>query len=97
MILFFALCCVGIAIAGLSAFVIFWPLTLIHLRDRHPALSAQFGKGAFLKPDCLRWLLQADFIHFHDSALSGLAHPARLAFIIMCGGLLAALGLGLLS
>ena len=32
MTLFFALCFVGVAVAGFSAFVIFWPLTLVHLR-----------------------------------------------------------------
>ncbi len=52
MTLFFALCFVGVAVAGFSAFVIFWPLTLVHVRDRHPALAARFGSGAFLKPDC---------------------------------------------
>ena len=33
MTLFFALCFVGVAVAGFSAFVIFWPLTLslIHI------------------------------------------------------------------
>ena len=56
MTLFFALCFVGVAVAGFSAFVIFWPLTLVHVRDRHPALAARFGSGAFLKPDALAWL-----------------------------------------
>ena len=36
MTLFFALCFVGVAVAGLTALLIFWPLTLVHLRDRHP-------------------------------------------------------------
>ena len=48
MILFFALCFVGVAIAGFCAFVIFWPLTLVHVRDRHAALGAQWGEGANL-------------------------------------------------
>ena len=41
MILFLALCFIGVAIAGFSAFVIFWPLALVHLRDRHPEVRAQ--------------------------------------------------------
>ena len=61
MTLFFALCFVGVAIAGLSAFLIFWPLTLVHIRDRHPALAAELGDGAFLKPESLRWLLRRGF------------------------------------
>jgi hypothetical protein len=36
-VLFFALLFVAIAIAGATAFVIFWPLTLVHVRDRQPA------------------------------------------------------------
>ena len=51
MTLFLALCFVGVAIAGFSAFVIFWPLTLVHIRDRHPALADRFGAGAFLRAD----------------------------------------------
>ena len=57
MLLFFALCFVGVAIAGSTAFVIFWPLTLVHVRDRHPQIGAQLGEGAFLKPSALWWLL----------------------------------------
>ena len=56
MILFFALLFVACAIAGASAFVIFWPLALVHVRDRHPAIAAELGTGAFLKPSALAWL-----------------------------------------
>ena len=44
MILFFALLFVAFAIAGATAFVIFWPLTLVHIRDRHPALQDELGR-----------------------------------------------------
>ena len=94
MILFFALCLVGVAIAGFSAFVIFWPLTLVHLRDRHPALADDF---AFLKPQSLRWLLGRGFAAINDRALSGLATPARIALLVMLSGLGGALLLWLLS
>ena len=43
MILFFSLLFVAVAIAGFCAFVIFWPLSLVHIRDRHPALADRFG------------------------------------------------------
>ena len=49
-VLFLALTAFAIAIAGATAFVIFWPLTLVHIRDRHPEITAQLGSGAFLKP-----------------------------------------------
>ena len=97
MTLFFALCFVGVAIAGLSAFLIFWPLTLVHIRDRHPALASEFGAGAFHKPECLRWLLGRGFIGIADRSLSGLATPARIALLVTFGGLGMALLLWLFS
>jgi hypothetical protein len=50
MILFFALLCVAVAIAGATAFVIFWPLTLVHIRDRHPGVRAELGPAALSSP-----------------------------------------------
>ena len=81
MILFFALLFVAMAIAGACAFVIFWPLTLVHIRDRHPAIGAQFGSGAFLKPSALAWLLAARYRCAGDRNLDGLAAPARLSLL----------------
>ena len=87
MILFLALCCVGIAIAGFTAFVIFWPLTLVHVRDRHPEITAQLGAGAFLKPAALAWLLGGRYRESHDSSLSGLATPAKISLLVIFGSL----------
>ncbi len=97
MTLFFALCFFGVAVAGFSAFVIFWPLTLVHLRDRHPALADTLGPGAFLKPAALRWLLQRRYRSEHDSALSGLATPAWVSLLTLSTGLGMAALLGLIS
>ncbi|MGN6223167.1 hypothetical protein [Pseudoxanthomonas sp.] len=83
MLLFFALCFVGVAIAGFCAFVIFWPLTLVHIRDRHAALGAQWGEGAFLKPVALRWLLARGYRSLRDGSLSGLAAPARISLLVI--------------
>lgn len=83
MLLFFALCFVGVAIAGFCAFVIFWPLTLVHIRDRHAALGAQWGEGAFLKPAALRWLLARGYRSLRDGSLSGLAAPARISLLVI--------------
>ncbi len=93
MILFFALLFVAIAIAGACAFVIFWPLALVHVRDRHPAIAEQLGPGAFLKPSALWWLLAGGYRQTHDPQFSGLATPARLSlmtilFGLVCAGLL---------
>ena len=87
MILFMALCFVGVAIAGATAFAIFWPLTLVHIRDRHAGTAADFGPGAFLAPAALRWLLAGGYRASGDRSLSGLATPARVALITLLSGL----------
>lgn len=88
MLLFFALLCLAFAIAGATAFVIFWPLTLVHVRDRHPALLAQLGEGAFLRPSALVWLLAGRYRAVRDPGLSGLATPARLSLLSILFGLI---------
>ena len=87
MILFFALLSLSLAIAGATAFVIFWPLALVHIRDRHPALQARLGAGAFLRPGALGWLLAGRYRSTGDTNLSGLATPARLSLMTIIGGL----------
>lgn len=87
MILFFALLFFAIAIAGACAFVIFWPLTLVHVRDRHPAIKARLGDGAFLRPTALWWLLGGEYRATPDRSLSGLATPARLSLLTILLGL----------
>jgi hypothetical protein len=86
-ILFFALLFVAAAIAGFTAFVIFWPLTLVHIRDRHPEITAQLGAGAFLKPAALAWLLSGRYRESRDNSLSGLATPAKISLLVIFGGL----------
>lgn len=81
MTLFFALCFVGVAVAGLTALLIFWPLTLVHLRDRHPDALDSFGEPAFISPTAWRWLLARRYRSYRDSALSGLATPAWLSLL----------------
>ena len=97
MILFFALLFVATAIAGATAFVIFWPLTLIHIRDRHPRITAQLGEGAFLNPSALRWLLAGGYRATPDPSLSGLATPARISLAVIILGFALAGLLWLLS
>ena len=87
MVLFFALLFVAFAIAGATAFVIFWPLALVHVRDRHPDVAARLGTGAFLKPAALAWLLRGDYYQARDRQLSGLATPARISLIAILAGL----------
>lgn len=87
MILFFALLALALAIAGGTAFVIFWPLALVHLRDRHPAVGAAIGPFAFLNPKALWWLLRGGYRTAHDRNLSGLATPARISLLTIIAGL----------
>ena len=93
MILFFALLFFAAAIAGFCAFLIFWPLTLVHVRDRHPAITQQLGTGAFLKPVALGWLLSGRYRQTRDRSLTGLATPAKVSLLVIFGGLV---GSGLL-
>lgn len=88
MILFFALCFVGVAIAGISAFVIFWPLALVHLRDRHPEVGAQLAAPAFIHPQALLWLLRGQYRQVPDQSFTGLATPARISLMVLLTGLL---------
>ena len=87
MILFLALCFVGIAIGGTTAFVIFWPLSLVHLRDRHPEVRASLGESAFLAPGALHWLLAGHYRSVPDARFTGLATPARVAAFVILGAL----------
>lgn len=87
LVLFFALLSFATAIAGASAFVIFWPLCLVHIRDRHPQITALLGEGAFLKPQALRWLLRGDYRETGDRNLSGLATPSRISLLVILGGI----------
>ncbi len=87
MILFLALCFVGIAIGGITAFVIFWPLSLVHLRDRHPEVRDSLGESAFLAPRALRWLLAGGYRSVPDAQFTGLATPARVAAFVILGAL----------
>ena len=98
MILFFALVCLSLAIAGFCALVIFWPLTLVHLRDRHPQVHAGLGDFAFARPSALWWLLSGRYrgvpdpngVGMADLNLSGLATPARVSLSVILLGLCSA-------
>lgn len=93
MLLFIALSLLGVAIAGATAFAIFWPLTLVHVRDRQPALAAQLGEGAFARPSALAWLLRGGYRAAGDRNLDGLATPARIALVVVIAALSASAGL----
>lgn len=97
MILFLALCFFGVAIGGFTAFVIFWPLSLVHLRDRHPDVRARFGDSAFLHPAALGWLLAGRYSEVPDRQFTGLATPARISLMVILAALAASAVLWLWS
>jgi len=86
-LLFLALSLIGVAVAGASAFVIFWPLALVHLRDRHPDMRATLGESAFLSPRALGWLLGGRYREVADRQFTGLATPARISLLCILGAL----------
>ncbi len=88
MVLFFALVCLALAIAGATAFVIFWPLSLVHLRDRHPEVRRQLGDAAFLNPRALWWLLSRRYREVPDRGFTGLATPAMISLACIVAGLM---------
>jgi hypothetical protein len=87
LVLFLALLFVAIAIGGATAFVIFWPLSLVHIRDRHPQLRPELGGSPFLNPAALWWLLRGGYRATPDRSLSGLATPARISLAVILLGL----------
>lgn len=93
MIMFLALNCIAIAISGFLAFALFWPMTLVHLRDRHPQLLQGFGSPAFASKNGMLWLLSRRYRKLRDGSLNGLATPAWLAawctiFALLAAGVL---------
>jgi len=87
MTLFLALCFVGVAIAGFSAFLILCPPPLVLARAPPRGLAAGFGDFAFLDGSALRWLVGGGYRALDDRALSGLATPARIAMWVIWAGL----------
>ena len=97
MALTFSLLGLAIAITGGMGFAFFWPMTLIHLRDRHPDVHAQLASAGVLAPPSLLWLLAGKFRKLLDPGLGGLATPARIAQIVLLTGLINAAGFGLVA
>lgn len=83
---FLLLMSAGTFIAGVGSFAVFWPLSLMHLRERHAALAAELGAYAFMKPSAIVWLLRGGYRVARDPLLSGLATPARISIIAATAG-----------
>lgn len=90
MLTFLALVAIAVAISGVMAFVFFWPMALVHLRDRHAGLLSGFGGFAFAAPSALQWLLAGRYRDLRDPGLNGLCTPARLSLWSVIFALVAA-------
>lgn len=62
----------GLAVAGLTTYVITWMLVAVHLREHHPAEHARLGRFLFA-PRAFGWYLGAAWRRLHDRNLSALA------------------------
>ena len=92
-ILTLALSFIALAIAGATALAIFWPLTKVHLRDRHPNWRNDYLQGA----NEFKWFFTGRFSQIKDPNLSGLARPLQIALWVILTGLVGAWILWLVS
>jgi hypothetical protein len=76
--LFLLLLALGVAIAGLTAYVMTWPLVSAQLRDRHPQRRPEIGPHLFA-PKGYLWFLAARWRGYGDPDLSFLSFPASVA------------------
>ena len=75
--LFLLLSALGMAIAGLTAYLMSWPLVATQLRDRHAELRGALGDSPF-SPSGFAWLLRRGYAGAKDSSLNFLGLPATV-------------------
>lgn len=97
MALTFSLLGVAVGITGLMGFVFFWPMTVVHLRDRHPDLHARLGGAGMIAAPTLLWLLAGRYHAMRDPGLDGLGTPARISLAVTLLGVASALVFGALA
>lgn len=71
--MFLLLLTTGIAVTGVSGYLIFGPLSYVQARDRGIRLG-----GHCFTPSFLRWILLGGFRATADRAITGLATPAQI-------------------
>lgn len=76
----------GSIVAGLTAYVITWIVTYVHIRDKHPPLRDRLGAN-LLAPRTLWWYLASGYRALaSDRALFLLAFPGTLGIWTMLAG-----------
>lgn len=86
----------GLAVAGLTTYVITWMLVAVHLRERHPAEHARLG-GFLFAPRAFGWYLAARYRALRDRSLDALGTPGSLGAWAIVLGTAAAIVAKLLS
>jgi hypothetical protein len=72
-LMFLLLFTTGVAVTGISGYLIFGPLAYVQARDR----GIRPGAHAFA-PGFLHWILTGTFRSTRDRAITGLATPAQI-------------------
>lgn len=83
-LMFVLLFTTGLAVTGISGYLIFGPLSFVQARDR----GIRPGAHAFA-PGFLHWILFGTFRQTRDRAITGLATPAQILGWCFIVGLLA--------
>jgi len=85
-VLFLLLLALGIAIFGLTAYLMSWPLVATQMRDHHAQDRPLLGKTPF-SPSAFGWFLRLAWRGSPDQALRFLAMPGSVAaWAIAIGG-----------
>ena len=79
----------GLAVAGLTTYIITWALVSVTLRDRHAAERERLG-GMPFTPRIAGWFLAARWRQLRDRTLDALALPGSIgAWAIVVGAIMA--------
>lgn len=77
----------GLAVAGLTTYIIMWMLVAVHLRDHHPSEHARLG-GFLFAPRAIGWYLGAAWRKLNDRSLNALAVLGSIgAWAILVGAI----------
>lgn len=74
---FMLICGLGLAVAGLTTYIITWMLVLTHLRDHHPQDHARMS-GFLFMPHAFGWFLSGGYARLSDRNLTALARLGRI-------------------
>ncbi|ANB17627.1 hypothetical protein [Dokdonella koreensis] len=86
----------GLIVAGLTTYVIIGILSVVHVRDKHPALRARLGAN-IAAPRMIDWFLRARYRAAGDAGLNAIALPGSIGVWAILAGvacIIASTGMG---